>query len=110
MTKIWQINPDEIKWEEFLNQGNEREIKEEKKIAYNIIKKGGFGEVWKCQWHDTPVAVKKLLLHWVTDAESTKQDFEREITFLRSVRHTNIVLFYGAGNLEVISKSISEIH
>jgi len=84
---------------------------------------GGFGEVWKCQWHDTTgsfhslynattivlltrihplsVAVKKLLLHWITSSESSKQDFDREVAFLRSVRHPNIVLFYGAGALEV---------
>jgi len=55
--------------------------------------------VWKCEWREHIVAVKKLLHHWISSESNSK--FQEEIEFLQTVRHPNIVLFYGAGELQV---------
>jgi len=55
--------------------------------------------VWKCEWREHIVAVKKLLNHWISSELNSK--FLEEIEFLQTVRHPNIVLFYGAGELQV---------
>jgi len=60
---------------------------------------GGYGEVWKCEWREHTVAVKKLLNHWIETESNIK--FQEEIRFLQTIRHPNIVLFYGAGELKV---------
>lgn len=59
------------------------------------IGQGGFGKVYEANWCDLPVAVKtvsagSMHLDW--------SDFENEIALLRTLRHGNIVLFFGAGN------------
>eukprot|EP00051_Salpingoeca_urceolata_P006665 m.88152 g.88152 ORF g.88152 m.88152 type:complete len:1239 (+) comp14932_c1_seq1:252-3968(+) len=68
------------------------------------VGEGGFGEVWSANWagFQGQIAVKimrqahrnlgvhKLIL----------SDFEREIGLLRTLRHENIVFFYGAGETE----------
>jgi len=73
---------------------------------------GGYGEVWKCEWREHTVAVKKLLKHWISGESNSK--FHEEIEFLQTIRHPNIVLFYGAGELQVIqikeTLSISNSH
>ena len=56
--------------------------------------------MWKCEWREHIVAVKKLLNHWINTDSNCK--FQQEIRFLQTIRHPNIVLFYGAGELEVI--------
>jgi len=55
--------------------------------------------VWKCEWREHTVAVKKLLNHWVSS--DSNEQFQEEIRFLQTIRHPNIVLFYGAGELKV---------
>jgi len=57
------------------------------------IGKGAFGEVWRGKWHDTDVAIKKLL-----DALDEKQqkEFVAEAKVMKSLRnHPNVVLFIG---------------
>eukprot|EP00035_Acanthoeca_spectabilis_P017052 m.356228 g.356228 ORF g.356228 m.356228 type:complete len:80 (-) comp16604_c0_seq7:8030-8269(-) len=42
-----------------------------------------------------PVAIK-ILLHPIDDLdESSKADFDREVDFMRSVRHPHILTFFG---------------
>eukprot|EP01091_Cochliopodium_minus_P009735 TRINITY_DN2463_c0_g1_i1.p1 TRINITY_DN2463_c0_g1~~TRINITY_DN2463_c0_g1_i1.p1 ORF type:complete len:765 (-),score=220.89 TRINITY_DN2463_c0_g1_i1:77-2197(-) len=58
------------------------------------IGEGGFGEVLKCTWRNTEVAVKQL-----TNKDIQKEDLEsfvREIYLLSQLRHPNILLFLGA--------------
>jgi len=43
------------------------------------------------------VAVKKLQAHWIEFAPTVLGEFELEVKFLKTIRHPNIVLFYGAG-------------
>jgi len=99
--EVWKIDASEITWE-------------------SCVSRGGFGEVWRCEWRETVVAVKKLHEHWVCYSnsigccllliltllrqleleDSTTEEFENEIKLLRSIRHPRIVLFYGAGKLD----------
>ena len=57
--------------------------------------------MWKCEWRENVVAVKKLLQHWVDNNTDSRKKFQQEIQFLQTIRHPNIVLFYGAGEMEV---------
>eukprot|EP00049_Salpingoeca_infusionum_P015666 m.306613 g.306613 ORF g.306613 m.306613 type:complete len:1138 (-) comp15925_c0_seq3:3203-6616(-) len=57
---------------------------------------GAFSEVWKARWNNMDVAVKVMQHVWELDDE-TREDFDREVQFLRQTRHPNLVLFLGAG-------------
>ncbi len=63
-------------------------------------KKGAFGEVCKCVWKGTPVAVKKIL---VADQPSniitewaTLPKFVQEAQMMHNIHHPNCVRLYGA--------------
>ena len=75
MNGVWQIS------------GNEVAMLEE-------IGKGASGSVWLAKYRDLTVAMKMLL---VPDDPQMCLEFAREITFMQTIRHTNIVLFLGAG-------------
>ena len=75
MNGVWQIN------------GNGIEMLEE-------IGKGAAGCVWLAKYRDIIVAMKMLL---VPDDPQMCLEFAREITFMQTIRHPNIVLFLGAG-------------
>ena len=59
-----------------------------------LIGAGGYGEVYRCRYRDMFVAMKILRL---PASDSILWEFEREIKFMQTVRHPNIVLFLGAG-------------
>jgi len=59
---------------------------------------GGQGEVWRASWGPTKVAVKMLL---ASADEYNQKDFANEVEFLQTSKHVNIVLFHGAGQMEV---------
>ena len=46
---------------------------------------------------DRPVAVKMLRESVVLLQDDAREDLKREIEFLRTLRHRNIVMFHGAG-------------
>jgi serine/threonine protein kinase len=56
---------------------------------------GACGEVFRATYRDMTVAVK--LLKSREDDDRLKYEFEREIQFMQTVRHPNIILFIGAG-------------
>ncbi|KAL1094280.1 hypothetical protein V6Z11_D06G084500 [Gossypium hirsutum] len=58
----------------------------------NVIGQGGYGKVYKCSLHRTPVAVKVLQ----SDALDRKEEFLREIEVLSQLHHPHIVLLLGA--------------
>ncbi|MBA0777557.1 hypothetical protein Gotri_005566 [Gossypium trilobum] len=58
----------------------------------NVIGLGGYGKVYKCSLHRTPVAVKVLQ----SDALDRKEEFLREIEVLSQLHHPHIVLLLGA--------------
>ncbi|XP_062510364.1 uncharacterized protein LOC134186411 isoform X2 [Corticium candelabrum] len=56
---------------------------------------GSFGEVWLAEYRELPVAVKKLKQRLIEP--TFERHFAREIEFMKTIRHTNIVLFIGVG-------------
>lgn len=61
---------------------------------------GGFGEVWQGMWGLVPVAIKLLHKHVREFDPLASQDFEKEALLLQSIRHPNVVVFYGAGLMQ----------
>jgi hypothetical protein len=58
---------------------------------------GAFGEVWLASWQGRRVAIKQLRLSVQEIDGKAEADFDAEVAFLRSLRHRNIVFFYGTG-------------
>jgi serine/threonine protein kinase len=75
LTTVWQIGNEEI-------------------TRLERIGVGGYGEVYRARYRDMTVAMKVLR---VPEDDSMMREFEREIKFMQTVRHPNIVLFLGAG-------------
>ena len=69
------------------------QIRENEVAMHERIGRGGYGEVFRAEYRDITVAVKLLRL---TTEESVVDEFEREIKFMQTIRHPNIVLFLGA--------------
>jgi hypothetical protein len=78
LQRIWQI------------QASELTIERE-------IARGAFGVVLKAVWNDLPVAVKMLGREAGNMDAADAEEFEREVSFMRTVRHPHVVLFHGAG-------------
>jgi serine/threonine protein kinase len=81
MRRMWQIPASELEIE-------------------GDIASGSFGRVVRALWNDIPVAVKYLPSSLCSFDEIAAADFERECAFMKSVRHPNIVLFFGAGQFD----------
>ena len=60
--------------------------------------RGSYGDIYKAQYRNFHVAVKKLKVALRECRE--EKEFEREIVLMRSIRHRNIVLFLGAGRTD----------
>ncbi|EGD76900.1 TKL protein kinase [Salpingoeca rosetta] len=58
---------------------------------------GAFGAVWRAKWDTVTVAVKVLRKEMVIYDAHTTAEFEKEVEFLRTCRHPNVVRFFGAG-------------
>jgi len=87
--------------------GDEREENERMSFAWTIpeedlhfetvIGVGAFGKVFRGSWGHIPVAIK-VLHSRIDDLDPIiTEDFDREVSFMRSVRHPNLLIFYGAG-------------
>lgn len=70
---------------------DEADLSFEKRLAA-----GSFGEVWGARWGHIDVAVKLLHAHLAEFTEEL-EDFNKEATFMQSIRHPNLLTFYGAG-------------
>eukprot|EP00055_Hartaetosiga_balthica_P004541 m.12026 g.12026 ORF g.12026 m.12026 type:complete len:1198 (+) comp3941_c0_seq1:220-3813(+) len=81
LKKAWEIDADDLKFE-------------------RSIDAGAFGEVWLASWQDRMVAVKKLKQSVNLFDERAVEDFNAEVSLIRSLRHRNIVFFFGAGVLD----------
>lgn len=57
---------------------------------------GGFGEVYKCKWDNTMVAVKTLQKIEDDDPQAVMAEFMVEMKLMSKLRHNNVVSFLGA--------------
>eukprot|EP00040_Diaphanoeca_grandis_P036793 m.236477 g.236477 ORF g.236477 m.236477 type:complete len:1135 (+) comp33686_c0_seq10:282-3686(+) len=62
-----------------------------------VIGNGAFGTVYSAMWGHIPVAVKVLKIPLDDLDPLMTEDFDREVTFMQSIRHPNLLTFYGAG-------------
>ena len=69
---------------------------------FQEIGSGGFGRIYRARWliNDHIVAVK--VLHSTHLNNETRQIFFNELSVLNSVRHPNIVTFYGASQRRLV--------
>ena len=77
LNSVWQVKANEVQ-------------------LLDRIGRGGYGEVHRAEYRDITVAVK--IMHLPTD-ESLVREFEREIVYMQTIRHPNIVMFVGAGKM-----------
>ena len=82
LTRAWQIGHDDLKFVRRIDADSP----------------GAFGEVWLAQWGEREVAVKKLQQLAIELSSTAKAAFDKEVRMVRSLRHANIVLFWGAGS------------
>ncbi|KAL9645866.1 hypothetical protein ABK040_003596 [Willaertia magna] len=66
------------------------ELKIEKKIG-----EGGCGTVYSAKWGNNTVAIKSIKISTLDEEEESENDFEKEASLLSTLRHPNIVTFYG---------------
>ena len=64
------------------------------------VDQGAFGDVFEGTYRELPVAVKTLRANLLEMDASLADEMEREIEFMRTLRHTNILFFFGAGKFE----------
>eukprot|EP00051_Salpingoeca_urceolata_P027594 m.482266 g.482266 ORF g.482266 m.482266 type:complete len:1283 (-) comp22486_c0_seq1:176-4024(-) len=72
-------------------------IPETEVTLHSRLDKGAMGEVWKGEFAGHDVAIKLLRSDVFELDPTTSLGFEREIKFLRGLRHKNLLFFYGAG-------------
>jgi hypothetical protein len=77
----WIVDPRELKLRGRLDKGSP----------------GGFGDVYKADYREIVVAVKKLKQE-IFELERSELEFEREIQVMRTIRHPNVVMFLGVGH------------
>jgi serine/threonine protein kinase len=64
---------------------------------HEVIGMGAFGTVFAATWGHIPVAVKVLKMPLDDVNPLLSEDFDREVTFMQSIRHPNLLIFYGGG-------------
>ena len=79
LTNAWVVDPFELVMHDRIDQDSP----------------GGFGEVYRAEYREMTVAVKRL--QELQRIERNELEFEREIEVMRSIRHRNIVMFIGRG-------------
>eukprot|EP00045_Choanoeca_perplexa_P016916 m.235186 g.235186 ORF g.235186 m.235186 type:complete len:972 (+) comp17400_c0_seq4:1-2916(+) len=89
LEQVWQIKSDEV-------------------TLLSKIDSGGQGEVWLGEWQDREVAVKRMHQHLLELDEVAVQEFEQEVAIMRSIRHNNIVFFFGWGIMHQVPFLVAE--
>eukprot|EP00040_Diaphanoeca_grandis_P035382 m.222338 g.222338 ORF g.222338 m.222338 type:complete len:1048 (+) comp33371_c0_seq6:308-3451(+) len=64
---------------------------------HEMIGNGAYGTVFSSTWGHIPVAVKVLKVPLDDLDPIISEDFDREVTFMQSIRHPNLLTFFGAG-------------
>ncbi len=73
------------------------DISESELTAARPLDSGAFGEVFVAKWRDVPVAVKRIRAGAMELNADAASEFLHEIKFMRTLRHANVVLFFGCG-------------
>ena len=60
-----------------------------------MIGKGGMGEVYRGEWRNKAVAIKKCFAPSAKAAHTMAPAVEREANVMSSLSHVNVVSFYG---------------
>jgi tRNA A-37 threonylcarbamoyl transferase component Bud32 len=79
LRRAWQIHPDEV------SRGR-------------LLETGGAGAVHLATWGGLQVAVKTLRVSVMYLDDQAVASFQQEIEFLRTLRHPNVVIIFGAGS------------
>eukprot|EP00039_Didymoeca_costata_P005232 m.79748 g.79748 ORF g.79748 m.79748 type:complete len:659 (+) comp12727_c0_seq1:213-2189(+) len=107
MTLRWQLGNSEKLLEEQENLVSEmqqawrieaEDVKLLRRIDTDV--EGAYGEVWYATWDGIGVALKKLRESVFEFDEKAREDFAKEVDFLRRCRHGNIVRFFGTGKMD----------
>jgi len=65
------------------------------------LAEGTFGVVWKGRWGNQTVAIKVLKTPLDQDADGVEnsgtEDFQKECETLQTIKHPNLIVFFGAG-------------
>ena len=77
--KVWHIAEDDVSFQA-------------------CIGSGAVGEVYKGKWRGIDVAIKTVKGAWMSSEEMEKE-LDHEASVLQSVRHANVVQFYGMGSM-----------
>eukprot|EP00041_Stephanoeca_diplocostata_P035245 m.1234281 g.1234281 ORF g.1234281 m.1234281 type:complete len:1427 (-) comp24665_c0_seq11:370-4650(-) len=72
-------------------------ISEDDLVLDRQLASGTYGTVWAGYWGHIPVAVKRLKIPLDDLDPVSADDFEKEVTSMQSIRHPNLLSFYGAG-------------
>jgi hypothetical protein len=70
---------------------------------------GSYGEVYRATYRDGTVAVKYLNEIMLSDPQ-IKKSFERELEVMRGIRHRNVIMFVGAGHVEIEENGEKVLH
>lgn len=92
LKRVWEVDVADVDFVRRIDGGSE----------------GAFGEVWLASWQGRRVAIKQLRLSVQEIDGKAEADFDAEVAFLRSLRHRNIVFFYGTGVREASPFLVTE--
>lgn len=84
------------------------QIKPETLVFHRELASGSYGKVSLAEWDNRVVAVKQLHLELIMLSETCLDEFHHEVKQLRTLRHRNIVFFYGAGEMNGVPFLVTE--
>ena len=71
------------------------EIKFDKRLDTEIT--GAYGEVHRSTYRQIVVAIKQLQYYQIQITKRSRAEFVREIEVMKTIRHPNVVMFFGGG-------------
>ena len=75
------------------------QIAENEVLFGECIGHGAVGEVFKGRWRGIDVAIKMVKGTQISSSEEMEKELDHEASMLQSVRHANVVQFYGMGTM-----------
>mmetsp|Transcript_1080 Transcript_1080/g.3676 ORF Transcript_1080/g.3676 Transcript_1080/m.3676 type:complete len:1341 (+) Transcript_1080:122-4144(+) len=96
---LYELTDSNLKTErvERERMGQAWDISEDDLVLGGKLGSGGHGNVYKANWGINTTAVKVLLSPLSNLSDSVSDAFDREVAFMKWVRHPNLITFFGAG-------------